>query len=43
MGAVSKSSKGGKNLDDSAGDLFGSLMGGGFGIDDALNLAKKFF
>ena len=43
MGAVSKSSEGGKKLDDSAGDLFGNLMGGGFGIDDALDLAKKFF
>ncbi len=43
MGAVSKGSEGGKNLDDSAGDLFGNLMGGGFGIDDALDLAKKFF
>jgi hypothetical protein len=43
MGAVSKGSEGGKNLDDSAGDLFGNLIGGNFGIDDALDLAKKFF
>ena len=38
MGAVSKNSDGGKKLDDSAGDLFGD-----FGLDDALDLAKKFF
>ena len=44
MGAMSKSSNAGKSLDDSAGDLFGSLTGGdGFGMDDVFNIAKKFF
>jgi len=46
MGAMSKSSNAGQSLDnpDSAGDLFGSLMGGdGIDMDHVLNLAKKFF
>ena len=46
MGAMSKSSNAGQSLDNSssAGDLFGSLMGGyGVDMDDVLNLAKKFF
>jgi hypothetical protein len=44
MGALSKSSDAGNSLDDSASDLFGSLMGGdGIGVDDVLDLAKKFF
>ena len=46
MGAMSKSSNAGQSLDNSnsAGDLFGSLMGGdGVNMDDVLNLAKKFF
>ena len=38
MGAISKNSEGGKSLDDSSSDMFG-----GFGLDDALDLAKKFF
>lgn len=40
MGAISKSSDGGNSLADTAGGLFG---GDGFGVDDALDLAKKFF
>ena len=46
MGAMSKNSNAGQTLDNSssAGDLFGSLMGGdGLDMDDVLNLAKKFF
>ena len=44
MGAMSKSSNAGSSLDESASGMFGSLMGGdGIGIDDVLNLAKKFF
>ena len=46
MGAMSKSSNAGQSLDnpDSAGDLFGNLMGGdGIDMDDVLNLAKKLF
>lgn len=44
MGAMSKSSDSGKSLSgDSIGDMFGNLMGEDFGVDDALNLAKKFF
>lgn len=43
MGAVSKESDGGNSLNESASDMFGSLMGGDFGLDDALDLAKKFF
>jgi hypothetical protein len=45
MGAMSKNSNAGQSLDNSASDLFGSLMGGGDGIDmdDVLNMAKKFF
>lgn len=45
MGAVSKKSNGGQDLGDSAGGLLGSLLGGGdgFGVDDVLGLAKKFF
>jgi hypothetical protein len=44
MGALSKSSDAGNSLNDSASDMFGSLMGGdGIGVDDVLDLAKKFF
>ena len=43
MGAVSKSSDSGKSLGGSVGDLLGGLGDGDFGVDDALNLAKKFF
>lgn len=43
MGAISKESDGGNSLGGSASDMFGSLMGGDFGLDDALDLAKKFF
>ena len=46
MGAMSKKSDAGQSLSSSssAGDLFGSLMGGdGLDMDDVLNLAKKFF
>ena len=45
MGAVSKSSDSGKSLDTgSISNLLGGLGGDdGFGVDDALNLAKKFF
>jgi hypothetical protein len=43
MGAMSKSSDAGKSLDDSGGGLLGSLLGGDFGVDDVLGLAKKFF
>lgn len=44
MGAMSKNSNSGQTLDNSASDLFGSLMGGdGIDMDDVLNLAKKFF
>ena len=45
MGAMSKSSDSGKSLSgsDSAGGLLGSLMGEDFGVDDVLDLAKKFF
>jgi hypothetical protein len=48
MGALSKSSNGGKSLDSALPGLLGSLAGGGsdddgFGLDDVLGLAKKFF
>jgi hypothetical protein len=45
MGAVSKSSDSGKALSNSgsAGGLLDSLMGEDFGVDDVLDLAKKFF
>ena len=44
MGAMSKTSNAGESLDNSTSGLLGSLMGGdGFGIDDAFNIAKKFF
>ena len=44
MGAMSKSSNAGKSLSGgSVGDMFGDLMGEDFGVDDVLNLAKKFF
>jgi outer membrane lipoprotein SlyB len=44
MGAVSKSSQGGGS-GSSLTDMLGSLSGDGdgFGVDDALDLAKKFF
>jgi len=43
MGAVSKSSDAGNASADSIGGMLGGLIGDDFGIDDALNLAKKFF
>lgn len=44
MGAMSKSSDAGKSLSGgSVGEMFGGLMGEDFGVDDVLNLAKKFF
>ena len=44
MGALSKSSNAGQSLDNSTSDMLGGLMGGdGFGLDDVLSLAKKFF
>ena len=43
MAAVSKSSDSGKTLSDSAGDLFGGLMGDDIDVGDVLDLAKKFF
>lgn len=52
MGAMSKTSNAGKSLDSSLPGLLGGLLGGGnkgakeddgFGIDDVLGLAKKFF
>ncbi len=43
MGAMSKSSDSGKSVGNSASDLFGGLMGEDFGVDDVLDLAKKFF
>ena len=39
MGAVSKSSNAGGSI----GDVLGGLLGKDFGVDDALDLAKKFF
>jgi len=39
MGAVSKSSNAGNSI----GDLLGGVVGKDFGVDDALDLAKKFF
>jgi hypothetical protein len=45
MGAMSKSSASGKSTDGSVSDMLGGLLGGsdGVGMDDVLNLAKKFF
>ena len=45
MGAISKGSNGGESLDNSLPGLLGSLVGGddGFGMDDVLGQAKKFF
>lgn len=43
MGAVSKSSDAGNASADSIGGMLGGLIGKDFDIDDALNLAKKFF
>jgi hypothetical protein len=44
MGAMSKSSNSGRSLERSAFDNSGDLAsGGGFGLDDVLSLAKKFF
>ena len=44
MGAMSKSSDGGKSLDSSLPGLLGGLMGGDgeLGLDDVMGLAKKF-
>ena len=45
MGAVSKSRDSGNSLSGSIGDLLGGFMGknDGLGVDDVLDLAKKFF
>ncbi|MGD9264400.1 MAG: DUF937 domain-containing protein [Lysobacterales bacterium] len=43
MGALSKGSDAGNASADSIGGMLGGLVGEGFGVDDALNLAKKFF
>ena len=50
MGTMSKKSNAGRDVDQSSGDLLGELMGGalsgggdGFGIDDVLGMARKFF
>lgn len=44
MGAVSKTSDSGQSLGGSFADLLGELGGDdGFGVDDALDMAKKFF
>ena len=50
MGTMSKKSNAGHDVDESSSDLLGELMGGalagggdGFGIDDVLGMAKKFF
>ena len=54
MGAMSKNSNSGRDVDSSSGDLLGQLAGGvlggggggggdGFGIDDVLGMARKFF
>ena len=43
MGALSKGSDAGNASADSIGGMLGGLVGDGFGVDDALNLAKKFF
>jgi hypothetical protein len=43
MGALSKGSDAGKASADSVGGMLGGLVGEGFGVDDALDLAKKFF
>ena len=43
MGAMSKSSDAGNASADSIGGLLGGLVGDDFGVDDVLNLAKKFF
>jgi hypothetical protein len=46
MGALSKQTNGGKQLESGGADLLGSLLGGGAGgtdLGDVLNLARKFF
>jgi len=46
MGALSKDTNAGQNIGSSMGDMLGGLMGGSdgdIGVDDVLNLAKKFF
>jgi len=43
MGAMSKNSDAGNASADSIGGLLGGLIGDDFGVDDVLNLAKKFF
>lgn len=44
MGLVSKTSDSGQSLGGSFADLLGELGGDdGFGVDDALDMAKKFF
>lgn len=43
MGAVSKSSDAGNASTSSLGDMIGGLLGEDFNLDDALDMAKKFF
>jgi hypothetical protein len=45
MGAMGKSSESGNSTGNSVSDMLGGLLGGsdGVGIDDVLDLAKKFF
>lgn len=45
MGALSKKSDAGKSLESSLPGLLGGLLGGddGFGMDDMLGMARKFF
>lgn len=43
MAAMSKNSDSGRTLERSAFDDIGDLAGGGIGLDDVLNLAKKLF
>lgn len=50
MGTMSKKTNSGRDVNESSNDLLGELMGGalagggdGFGIDDVLGMARKFF
>jgi hypothetical protein len=43
MGALSKGSDAGNASPDSIGGMLGGLIGDEFGVDDVMNLAKKFF
>jgi hypothetical protein len=43
MGALSKSSDAGNAPADSIGGVLGGLLGDDFGVDDVLNIARKFF